>query len=822
MVGLAIVLGLFLLAVFGPVWAPKNPYIAGQHIVPHFDFEKQEHVRPPLPPSKEYPLGTDRWGNDLLSLMMHGARNTLVACAFITMIRMIVGMVLGAIAGWNEGGAIDRAIMGLIVVMTAVPMLISSMILIYALDIRRGLPVFIFALSVLGWAEIAQYTRSEFMVLRKMPYIEGARATGLSGFAIAVRHVLPNVLPQMLVIAFLQMGAVMLLLGELSFVGVFIGGGSRITVFADSFTLDRVAARGVPDVPEWGAILAEGFRLLRWRPLVVIPPAVAFFVAVLGFNALGEGLRRLVDQAGLSTGFLLRKRMVAVVAGLTLATVFVMNNTGPAPWFTRVATSFDGQRAYGHVRALASMQGRGGGQEGGLQASSYIAERFEAYGLEPGWKRDSYIYPLEVRLVQPLAQPYLAVMNADGQSRQAFRHQLDFGFVIDGHGGSGHATAPLTFVGFEHEPEAYDWESYKGLDLQGRIVLLKEGNAPRDFATEALIRGARGALWVAGDGAHDVRSQVQLADPSGEYLADPAMPIFRIRPSVADAILGTRGISVSNLLAESADSAQARGTGGPNGSAKLAQSGLGWFTKEIDATVQMVLALSEPELVEIPCVLGYKIGSDFDLAEQLIVLFAGYDGLGTDPDGTVFPGANDNASSIGLLLELAEVWHEQQLDARRSVLFVAWGGGQLEESGARDFLADSRSYPLLSTRSLYRDFAPAVVVAPVGVGAGGDLLLIHPESDERLSDLLREASAEVGIDVGSNSAFQLAGTPGRALSNTEDIVPSRRTRWLQFSWSDAYCAPDLDGIERIEPDRLQTIGEALSLVLTRMARQSSY
>ena len=145
-----IVLALFLLVLFGPVWAPENPYVSGQHIVPHYDVKLGETIQPPLPPSDTHILGTDRWGNDLLSLLMHGARNTLIACAFITMVRVLLGLALGAVAGWNEGKLSDRVVMGLIGATTSVPTLISSMILIYALDIRRGLPVFIAALALVG------------------------------------------------------------------------------------------------------------------------------------------------------------------------------------------------------------------------------------------------------------------------------------------------------------------------------------------------------------------------------------------------------------------------------------------------------------------------------------------------------------------------------------------------------------------------------------------------------------------------------------------------------------------------------------------------
>jgi hypothetical protein len=594
----------------------------------------------------------------------------------------------------------------------------------------------------------------------------------------------------------------MMLLGELSFVGVFIGGGSRISVLADPSEFDLMAPMGVPDVPEWGAILAEGFRLLRWRPFVVIPPALAFFIAVLGFNALGEGLRRLIAQAGFSTGFLLRKRMVLVLAGLTLATVFVMNNSGPAPWFSKVAEGFDGKRAYEHVRVLAGMEGRGAGQAGGKQAADYIAELFQVYGLEPGWKRESYFYPMEAELVRPLAQPHLSLLAAGDLPTQEFRHQLDFGYVIEGHGGSGDAEAPVTFVGFDLGSGDYNWESYHGLDLRDRIVLIVEGNAPPDFASEALIRGAKGVLWIADEGRDAVRSQVQLADPSSDYLLEPSLPIFRIRPDVANALLQTDGLTVSDL-AQSETSAQVRGP---------SQSGPGWHTRDLDSVARMTVRLAEPQLFEIPCVVGYQIGSDFDLSGQLIVLFAVYDGLGTDPDGTVFPAANHNASSIGLLLETARVWQEQDLNARRSVLFAAWGGGDLDYSGAKAFFSDKRNFPRLSTRSMYGNFAPAAMIQPDYVGDGGDALFVHPESDARLARLFRESAREVGV----------ATTSEQEMLPPLERVSGRRTRWLQFGWRDARVSPDQDVIDAVQADKLQSAGEAFSLALTKIVRESSY
>lgn len=791
--GTLIVLGLFLLVLFGPLWAPKNPYISGQHIAPHYDYEKDEFVRPPLEPSDEFPLGTDRWGGDLLSMLMHGARNTLVACAYITMVRVLLGLFFGALAGWNEGATIDQGVMGLIGVVTSVPMLISSMLLIFALDIRRGLPVFIAALAAIGWTEIAQYIRSEFLVLRKAPYIEGARALGLSGFAIAIRHLLPNVLPQLLVITFLEMGAVMMLLGELGFVGVYIGGGSRISIEVDVFVQEIFH---LPDVPEWGAMLAEGFRYLRAKPFVVLPPAMAFFIAVIGFNTLGEGLRRQIAISGINTAFLLRKRMILVFVGMTMATVYIINRTGPAPWFARIAQAFNGENAYTHVEALADMEGRGIAQPGSTRAAQYIATQFQAYGLGPAWKEQSYFYPVETRSVRTLSQPELTLLGQESSPQLVFKHMVDFGFVIDGHGGSGTAESQVVFVGFT-EKRAPTREDYKGLDLRHKIVMVLESNAPSDFATEALIRGASGILWVVGESAEDVRSQSLLQNPGGDYLRSPTIPVFKIRSSVASSILAGDGLVLDDLFTQ---------TG------QTHTLDHGWFTSPLSSRVYMQLQLSAPASHEILNVVGYIPGSDYEYAEELIILFTSYDGLGKDPDGSIFPAINHSASGIGILLEIARLWHEQGLDTRRSVLFAAWGGGTFDFIGAEEYLGDRFNFRFLPTFDASQHVAPSVIFYLDNAGAGGESLLIPPSAPTQLKELFEDTAIEVGVPIETS----LVGT-----SSVRTHFPSR-VPWIRLQWSDAAVSPEMDVLDRVRVEKLQQLGEVFALAMTRVVRQTIY
>lgn len=789
-----ILIVLFLMVLFGPLVAPVNPYIASQHIVPHFDSQQGVWISPPLEPSEVYPLGTDEWGNDIYSMLLYGARNTLVASLFIAVARVLLGLVFGGLAGWNEGKTVDQLIMALVGVLTAVPLLVSSMILIFALDIRRGLPVFIAALSALGWTEIAQYIRSEFLVLRKMPYIEGARAVGARNLAISVRHILPNLLPQLLVITFLEIGAVLMLLGELGFVGVYIGGGSHIAM-GDELTGIQVVT--LSEVPEWGAMLAEGYRWLRAKPFIVFPPAFAFFIAVVGFNTFGEGLRRLLEQSAVSTAFLLRKRMLLVFAGLTAATVFIINNTGPAPWFTRMARAYSGETAYEHVQALTQMQGRGAGQPGGNQAAAYIAEKFQSYGLDPGWRQNSYLYPLPAVLVRPLEQPVLALLDAQGNIAHSFRHQVDFSYVIEGHGGSGHVEQTLVYVGFDPEKHSFERQDFKGLDLRERIVLLVQGNAPPGFASEALIRGAKAVLWVVDQQPQALRSQVQLADPDGEYLSRPTLPIFRLTSQAADRILEQAGLSVAGLISESA---------------QVGESETGWHTHPLDVTVRMTLSLQDPQQVEIPCVLGFVPGSDYGLANEMVVLFARYDGMGMEADGSIFPSANHNASGVSTLLEIARLWQQQNLDARRSVLFVAWGAGQLDDPGAVDFLVSRESIRHLPNPNQNRPLSAAVVFQLEGTGAGGDVLYAYPNSSPRLTQLLAEVAGEQDIQMVTSTTSPAVG----------ELLFLSRAAWIGLGWHEIVLSPQQDVIERIDPVKLQRLGEILSLALTRIVRQTAY
>jgi ABC-type dipeptide/oligopeptide/nickel transport system permease subunit len=797
LIGALIMLVLFAITLFGPTWAPQNPYLSSQPISRYYDTAQQVLVDPPLPPSPDFPLGTDRWGMDLLSLLLHGARNTLVACLFIASVRVLLGVLIGGLAGWNEGRLVDQLTMGAVGIVTAVPALISSVFLIFALDIRRGLVTFILALSFVGWTEIAQYIRGEFLVLRKMPFIEGARASGMGSFSIAVRQVLPNLLPNLLVLSFLEMGAVMMLLGELGFIGVYIGGGSRIgvDVAVNTAAAYQQQVFQLVETPEWGAMLAEGFRYLRSKPFVVLPPATAFFISVVGFNTFGDGLRRHIESYGLNTGAMLRKRSLLVFAAIGAATVFIINRTGPAPWFERVAHAYDGEKALEQARTLAALDGRGHGQPGSEQAVTDILAAVQEYGLEPGWQDDTYIFSLPAQLVRPVQQPALELLASGGSGGAQFIHQTDFAYLIEGHGGSGEVEGNLTFLGFLH-PDRQSQEAYAGLDLRGKIVLLQEGNAPADFPTEALIRGAKGVIWITRQEETELRSQVLRLSSDPNALLLPQIPIFRVRPSTARAFLAPESLALADLFEIDGERSDPPTI---------------WFERELDAKVRMSLMLHEAEPYEVRNILGYMQGSDIDHADEMVVLFANYDGPGADPDGTVFPGANNDGSGVALLLELARLWQREGLQPRRSVLFVFWGTGTLEEAGAREFLRDRFNFRHLLTANNQAHVEPKVIFQMEGVGSGGDLVTVSGQEGDFL-DVLEGTASELSLNL------VRVGEGDEMLRTTTGT----RVPWIRVGWVGSTVPPQNDRVENLDAGHFNRMGELLTLTLAKILRQTDF
>ena len=252
------ILGLFLLAgVLAPVIAPHGP-------------NKIDLTADLLGPGPRHLLGTDHLGRDVFSRLLYGARSTLGLAVPIALAVTAIGIVVGLVAGYF-GGWIDTVISALLNALFALPGLVLTLAVLALLG--PGRLSLLIALIATGWASFARIVRGPVLVVRESGYVESARAVGASDLRILRRHVLPNILGPILVLATLDLGAVVLSIAALSFLGL----GEQ------------------PPAAEWGTMLNDGRPYFRSDPLLMVLPGFCIFFLVLGANLMGDTLRDVFD-----------------------------------------------------------------------------------------------------------------------------------------------------------------------------------------------------------------------------------------------------------------------------------------------------------------------------------------------------------------------------------------------------------------------------------------------------------------------------------------------------------------------------------------------
>lgn len=254
----AIIIVLFILAaIFAPFLTP-------------YTFDGMDLLNRLAPPSKEHLLGTDEAGRDVLTRLLYGARVSLLVGIVPTIISMLVGAVLGIIAGYN-GGWVDTVIMRLADIMLAFPSMFLAMVIMYTLG--DGMINIFLALALVNWASVARIVRSETLKLRESEFVEAARSIGVKRVVIMLRHILPNCIPSLIVLFTLNIPSAILSESSLSFLGIGIKAPQA----------------------SWGLMVNTGRQFLYSQPWLSLSPSIAIMLIVLSFNFLGDGLRDVLD-----------------------------------------------------------------------------------------------------------------------------------------------------------------------------------------------------------------------------------------------------------------------------------------------------------------------------------------------------------------------------------------------------------------------------------------------------------------------------------------------------------------------------------------------
>ncbi len=255
--GASIILLMFVVALFAPLIAVQDPTI--------MDLEKQF-----LPPSLTHPFGLDQNGSDVFSQVVYGTRVSLLVAISVVGISLVIGVIVGSIAGFF-GGLYDQALMRVVDTVYAFPgfLLAIAMVSVMGPSINN----LIIAMSITGWAGYARLVRGEFLHIKVKDYVSAVKALGAHPVRQIIIHIWPNLVGPLVVQASFAMAGTIISESALSFLGL-----------------------GAPhSTPTWGALLNAGRKVLIEAPHISIFSGTAIVLLVLGFNLFGDGLRDILD-----------------------------------------------------------------------------------------------------------------------------------------------------------------------------------------------------------------------------------------------------------------------------------------------------------------------------------------------------------------------------------------------------------------------------------------------------------------------------------------------------------------------------------------------
>lgn len=427
-----------------------------------------------------------------------------------------------------------------------------------------------------------------------------------------------------------------------------------------------------------------------------------------------------------------------------------------------LAAQFSVTRAMETVAWLSAPQqaGRRAGSEAADRTAAWIAGQFQALGLEPAGDAGTYLQRFSLPFLDLAETPALEVVGAKGEAVLTLRHRQDFREVVSDYAGGGAANAELVFVG---SGEAGD---YRDLDVAGKVALSTNSQTVA-AAGQAGSRGAKAILIVAADSA---RMRFR-----GSYIVPvraTAIPTVLVARTAVDRILASGGRSLTGL------------------------------TKPQSLGIRVRASVVLQPIVDRPAanVLGVIPGSDPSLKGRVVILGAHYDHLGTDPDGTLFPGADDDASGVAALLEIARLMKDSGVKPGATILFAAWTGEEAGLLGAVEYVRNP-AYPLKDTLAM-------IQLDCIAQGEGAGLSISRGRG--AVADTLLKAATDLGVratidpeEGGSDHVpFYQSGVPA-----------------AMVIWSGAvpFIHDPEDAPGRLDPAKLRSAGMVAMLTALRLS-----
>ncbi|MEN8171619.1 MAG: M28 family peptidase [Chloroflexota bacterium] len=436
-----------------------------------------------------------------------------------------------------------------------------------------------------------------------------------------------------------------------------------------------------------------------------------------------------------------------------------------------LSSAFDVNAAFNTISYLSdsTFDGRKAGSAGGLAAGDYLSKQFARFGLQPAGDYGSFFQSFPITLTQLETIPTLKIEGADGTISDSYTLYQDFSPFIGAYSGAGSAQGQVVWVNDCKQ------DDFNKIDAVGKIVFCRMGEL-RDIGRNAIENGASGLLLLANPEETPPDYTVAFLPI---WVPEP-LPSLRVYPEVAKKLLRGSGISIPDL--------------------STIFSPFELQTK-IQMSVSTTTASACPSAI---CqgrnILGVIPGWDPAYKDQVLIIGANYDHLGSSPDNTTWVGANDNASGVSVLLEIARNWQAQGYVPRATTLFAIWDAKELGMLGSQ-FYVDHPRYPLENT---------IAVLQLDKVGAGEDTLII----DGSVSASEQIAIAAHDFDLQVNATNNLISDHSSFINAN---LPAHLFTWEGKNLLSSYNQRPDDKPEYISLDKLGSAGKfieftALSII----------
>lgn len=647
--GIVIVAALIIVSIYPEFFTPSDPY--GKERLDFVYIDGELNIfRPPVAPCAEYPWGTDAYGRDMKSLIFYGCKLTLLTAVLIALGRLLISLPLAILAGYRNRLSI-WVIRQFGVMFSAFPLIIIAMLFsrIKLLEdiFKEPTRIVAYILIIFGWSRLANLLKEKVEEVLNQDFIEGEIAIGKNRAEIALQNIIPHLIPTIVVLFFLEVAQALLMLSQVGVFGLIISTG----------TVDAAGDYRIPFEVEWASLLVSPqMPLSIGRYWLVLYPAAAFSVSIIGFNLLGEGLRLELDKRSSRIiswirgipGFLSPVRLIYEIRHIDVYRANVRRKLAfyaiilVLVFFPQAGSKyrFDTENAFNTIEELSRPEyaGRMSGSGSNQEIAEYLAGKLQDYGIQPF--DGKYIHEFDLETAFNIKSSTLSVTgNATGTTELEFRKDY---YIVSPYNING--TYDFQYV-TTRDVGVFPFGNRDISHLRGKVLIID-------------IRGLNNleaSMFIG-----FVNSRVE---PVALLYVSDWESAEVIKKSTIDRSV-TNGIKSINISVASDKGEE--------------------LIRKSNSKIHLNI---ECESVNNPIstsVVGYIQGSDEKLKDEFVIVGSSFDSVGDDDD-TRYPSSME-AGGTAIELEIARALGSIKEAPERTVIFAFWDSSQSIERGSKHFL----------------------------------------------------------------------------------------------------------------------------------------